>query len=146
MKSGGSRRRHRHSTRLPELFTPGRERKVSPRLRSETKDVPVRIFHSHLVSPPVIPRGVLNPRTAGLILLEESLDILNADPDPRSGFSLAASAKVDPGIIAPDVREIVVAPLRILESQHIEIVPKAHRHIVDLQNRDGTLEPSPRRV
>ena len=50
-------------------------------------------------------------------------------------MTLITFTKVDSGIVAADVREIVSAPIRIRESQNVNVVSNATRHIRDTQDR-----------
>jgi hypothetical protein len=49
-------------------------------------------------------------------------------------MALVTLTQVDSGIVAADVREIVSAPIRVRETQDIDVVSKAARHICDTQN------------
>ncbi len=92
----------------------------------------VGIIHFHFSGPREIPGGMTNPGAAGLVFFVKSLDILDADPDPRSRLPLAPSAEVDSCGVTVHRREIVSAPVRVLEPRHIDVIPKADRHIRDI--------------
>jgi hypothetical protein len=56
-------------------------------------------------------------------------------------MTLVTFTQVDPGIVTADVGEIVSAPMRIRETQDINVVSKAARHIRDIQDRLRTFKP-----
>src|SRR5436305_6729639 len=81
-----------------------------------------------------------NPGAAGLVLFVKSLDVLDADPDPRSGLPLVPPAEIDPGAVARHAREVVITPVRVLEPQHVGVIAKAGRHVRDPQDRCAAFE------
>src|SRR5436305_6385881 len=81
-----------------------------------------------------------NPGAAGLVLFVKALDVLDADPDPRSGLPQVPPAEIDPGTVARHAREVVGAPIRVLEPQHVGVVLKAGGHVRDSQDRRAAFE------
>lgn len=70
----------------------------------------------------------------------ETLDIFDAYPHPSPGLTLVALTQIDPGIIPAHVSELGSAPLCVDETQNIDVVPKATRHIRHTQDRLSAFE------
>lgn len=88
----------------------------------------------HFVCPWVVSGRVKNRGFAFHVLLVEDCYVLDTYPYPSARMALVTLTQVDSGIVAADVREIVSAPIRVRETQDIDVVSKAARHIRDAQN------------
>jgi hypothetical protein len=55
-------------------------------------------------------------------------------------MTLVTYTQIDSGIVPADVGEVVSAPVRIRETQDINVVSNAVRHIRDLQDRLRTFK------
>jgi hypothetical protein len=55
-------------------------------------------------------------------------------------MTLVTFSEVDSGIVTADVGEIVSAPVRVRETQDINVVSNAARHIRDIQDRLRTFK------
>src|SRR5262249_10944812 len=122
------------------LAPPSRERLARLWLGSEAENVPVGIFHLHLQCPRVVRGRVANLSAGGTVLLVKSLHIFDAHPDPGPGLALAPLTEVDAGAVAVHGGKVVGAPVRVLKSQHVHVIAKADRHVLDLEDWGAAFE------
>src|SRR5262245_32670744 len=110
------------------------ERSIRDRLGSEAENVAVRILDVHLERPGVVARRLPDPGAARSVFGEERLDVLDPDPRPGAGAALVAAAQVDPCRVAIHGGELVVAPLGVAKTEHVDVVAHARAHVRDAQD------------
>src|SRR5688572_3662554 len=111
--------------------------------RAEPEHVAVGVFHFHLACPRIVLGRMKNRGAAPSVLLVERVDILDAEPDPRSRLPLVTFGQVDAGAVPVDQREVVAAPLGIAEAEYVDVVRETPRQVFDPQDRMGVLECRP---
>src|SRR5688572_16360282 len=104
---------------------PRPERPIGFGLAADSQDVAVEIFDLHLVSPRKIRWRLSDSSTRGEVLAVDRVDVVNADPNPRSRISLIA---LDQEQRAPPARDRCNALVEIqFEPERVEIVVDALR-------------------
>src|SRR6516162_9533995 len=94
----------------------------------------IGVLDFHFVSPLIVRRRMAEFGPASFVLLIQCCDIPDSDPYPRPGLPLATAAQVYSGGVAVHGSELVIPPGRVLETQHVDVVGNADRHIRDVQD------------
>src|SRR5207248_6140135 len=106
-----------------------------PGLRSHADHVAVRILDVHLKRPRIVCRWKTDGHSASFVFLVHLFGVFHTDPDPRSAAALIAPAQVDSGSVARHVREVIVAPTRLLKPQGIYVKLQAGLHVLYTKDR-----------
>src|SRR5688572_14039735 len=106
--------------------------------------MPVRISHLHLAGPRKVLWRVENAGACGPELFVQRLHVGDAYPYPCSGLALVSIRQVDGSIVSRDAGEVVTTPLGVGETEHLDVVPEASRHVGHVQYRVRAFECRPR--